>query len=95
MGDTVSFINNGQQYAIPYCRKVIKILVNEGFEEAINLQVPFTDGALPIERRFKWLELIKWAEQRKEAERAEFSRMLTARYYKIIMNFWGLEEHTS
>lgn len=56
----IAFVSENVQYVIPYMRKVIEILVQNGFEKK-KMKVPFSNCDYPIEAKDHWEELIKMA----------------------------------
>ncbi len=53
---TVSFIHNGEMYAIPYTERVIRSLKAAGLKKA-NFYVPFSEGDYPKGQAIKWVHL--------------------------------------
>lgn len=53
---TVSFIHNGEMYAIPYTEMVIRSLKAAGLKNA-NFYVPFSHGDYPKAQAEKWVHL--------------------------------------
>lgn len=59
----ITFVSENVQYAIPYTRQVIEILVENGFEQKYMIKVPFSKSNFPIEAKEQWEELIKMAQE--------------------------------
>lgn len=53
---TVSFVHNGEMYAIPYTERVIRSLKAAGLKKA-KFYVPFSDGDYPKGQAEKWVYL--------------------------------------
>ena len=60
---TITFVSENVQYAIPYMRQVIEILVENGFKQKYMIKVPFSKSKYPTESKEQWEELIKMAEE--------------------------------
>jgi len=59
-GSTITFINKGTQYVVPYVSRVVKILQTKGFKRKY-MYMPFSSFSYPIEQRREWYELRKLA----------------------------------
>lgn len=65
----IAFVTENTMYVIPYMSRVIKILVENGFEQKYMV-VPFSRSNYPIEAKDQWEELIMMAH---ESQLNEFS----------------------
>lgn len=60
---TIAFVSGNVQYAIPYMRQIIEILIENGFKQKYMIKVPLSKTNYPIELKEQWEALIKMVQE--------------------------------